>query len=78
MSENQFFERKGPFPLSEIIKTIGCGGDFSQKNNFEIRSVESLDNATETAEEARDRMQRECVSFYSSIPDTQAVGGFLR
>ena len=46
MSENQFFERKGPFPLSEIIKTIGCGGDFSQKNNFEIHSVESLDNAS--------------------------------
>ena len=46
MSENQFFEKKGPFPLSEIIKTIGCGGDFSQKNNFEIRSVESLDNAS--------------------------------
>ena len=24
MSENQFFEKKGPFPLKEIIKTIGC------------------------------------------------------
>jgi len=46
MSENQFFEKKGPFPLSEIIKTIGCGGDLSQKNNFEIRSFESLDSAS--------------------------------
>ena len=45
MSVNQFFEKKGPFPLSEIIKTIGYTGDFSQKNNFEIRSFESLDNA---------------------------------
>ena len=46
MSENQFFEKKGPFPLSEIIKTIGCGGDLSQKDNFEIRSFESLDEAS--------------------------------
>jgi UDP-3-O-[3-hydroxymyristoyl] glucosamine N-acyltransferase len=46
MSENQFFERKGPFPLREIIKTIGCTGDFSQDNNFEICSFESLDNAS--------------------------------
>ena len=36
MSENQFFENKGPFPLKEIIKTIGCSGDFSQKDNLEI------------------------------------------
>ena len=46
MSENQFFEKKGPFPLSEIIKTIGCGGDLSLKDNFEIRSFESLDSAS--------------------------------
>jgi len=46
MSENQFFEKKGPFPLSEIIKVIGCSGDFSQENNFEISSFESLDNAS--------------------------------
>ena len=46
MSENQFFENKGPFPLKEIIKTIGCSGDFSQKDNFEIRSFESLGNAS--------------------------------
>ena len=45
MPENQFFERKGPFPLSEIIKAIGCNGDFSKNNNFEICSFESLDTA---------------------------------
>ena len=46
MSENQFFEKRGPFPLREIIKVIGCSGDFSQENNFEISSFESLDNAS--------------------------------
>ena len=46
MSENQFFEKKGPFPLRDIVKVIGCSGDFSQENNFEIRSFESLDNAS--------------------------------
>ena len=45
MSKNLFFEKRGPFPLKEIIKIIGCKGDFSQKDNFEIRSFESLDNA---------------------------------
>ena len=46
MSENHFFERKGPFPLSEIVKVIGCTGDFSKNNNFKINSFESLDNAS--------------------------------
>ena len=45
MSENQFFERKGPFPLNEIIKVIGCNGNFPKNDNFEIYSFESLDNA---------------------------------
>jgi len=45
MSENQFFERKGPFPLNEIIKVIGCNGYLSKNDNFEIHSFESLDNA---------------------------------
>ena len=47
MSKNQFFENKGPFPLKEIIKTIGYNGDVSIKNDFEIHSFESLDNARE-------------------------------
>ena len=46
MSENQFFEKRGPFPLREIIKVIECSGDFSQENNFKISSFESLDNAS--------------------------------
>tara|TARA_B100001123_G_scaffold436983_1_gene568350 strand:- start:3237 stop:4229 length:993 start_codon:yes stop_codon:yes gene_type:complete len=46
MAENQFFEKKGPFPLKDIIKAIGCTGDFSQRNNFEISSFESLDKAS--------------------------------
>ncbi len=45
MSENQFFEKKGPFPLNEIIKVIGCNGDFSKDNNFKIHNFESLDKA---------------------------------
>jgi len=45
MSENQFFERKGPFPLNEIIKVIGCNGDFAKDNNFKIYNFESLDKA---------------------------------
>ena len=45
MSENQFFERKGPFPLNEIIKVIGYNGHFSNIDNFEVSSFESLDNA---------------------------------
>ena len=36
MSENQFFEKRGPFPLREIIKVIGCSGDFSQENNVTL------------------------------------------
>ena len=47
MSKNQFFEKKGPFPLREIIEIIGCSGNFSQTNNFEIRGFESLDNASD-------------------------------
>ena len=45
MSTNQFFEKKGPFPLREIIKVIGCTGNFSQNSNFEIHSLETLDKA---------------------------------
>ena len=46
MSVNQFFEKKGPFPLKEILRTIGCTGDLSQENSFVIYSFESLDNAS--------------------------------
>ena len=46
MSENRFFEKRGPFPLNEIAKVIGCRENFSQGKNFEISSFESLENAT--------------------------------
>jgi len=45
MSKNIFYEKKGPFPLKEIIKTIGYTGNFLDKNNFEIYGFESLNNA---------------------------------
>ena len=47
MSTKQFFEKKGPFPLKEILNTIGYNGNFSQENNFKIHGFESLDNANE-------------------------------
>ena len=46
MPENMFFEKKGPFPLIEITKIIGCSNHASIKNNLTIKSFESLDNAT--------------------------------
>ena len=48
MSSKQFFEKRGPFPLGEIVKAIGCVGDFSKDNNFKISSFESLDRAGDT------------------------------
>jgi len=47
MSENQFFEKKGPFPLKEILNTIGYSDEISIKNDFKIHSFESLDKARE-------------------------------
>jgi len=43
MSSKHFFEKKGPFPLNEIIKVIGC--DKKLTNNIEINGFESLLNA---------------------------------
>ena len=45
MSSKQFFKKKGPFPLNEIIKNIGYNGDFSNKQNPIVHGVESLDQA---------------------------------
>ena len=47
MSINQFFEKKGPFPLKEILNTIGYNEDISIKNDFKIHNFESLDKARE-------------------------------
>ena len=46
MPVNQFFVKKGPFPLKEIINNIDCNGDFTHVNDFVIYGVESLSNAT--------------------------------
>ena len=45
MSKNLFYEKRGPFPLKEIVKTIGYIGNFSNENNLEIYGFESLNNA---------------------------------
>ena len=47
MSQNQFFEKKGPFPLKEIIKAINCSNNHSNIKDFDIYGVESLDSAKE-------------------------------
>ena len=47
MPANHFFEKKGPFPLKEIIKNIHCNGDFSKISDYKIHGVESLSDATE-------------------------------
>jgi len=46
MAVNQFFFKKGPFPLKEIIKTIHCNGDFSKVDDFKIYGIESLSTAS--------------------------------
>ena len=45
MSTNHFFEKKGPFPLVEVIKNIGCKFDFSKVNNSQVSGFNSLENA---------------------------------
>ena len=47
MVANQFFVKKGPYPLKEIIKEIDCTNNYSNVKNFEIHGVESLVNAKE-------------------------------
>ena len=47
MESSQFFLKKGPFPLKEIIKAIGYNGNFPQREDFEIHGLESLDNAND-------------------------------
>ena len=47
MVSNQFFVKKGPYPLKEIIKAIDCTNNYSNVKDFEIHGVESLVNAKE-------------------------------
>ena len=44
MTSNQFFIKKGPFPLNEIMKSIGCNSSIP-KSNSQIFGLESLDKA---------------------------------
>ena len=46
MLENNFFEKKGPFPLSEIAKVIGLVDNISLAKALEIKGFESLDVAS--------------------------------
>ena len=46
MAENHFYEKKGPYPLNEIVKTIACSNTPDNKNNIEIYGFESLTKAT--------------------------------
>jgi len=46
MSKNHFYEKKGPFPLQEIIKIIGYTGNFPNKNNYEIHDLVSINKAS--------------------------------
>ena len=46
MTENHFYEKKGPYPLNEIVKTIVCSNTPDNKNNIEIYGFESLTKAT--------------------------------
>ena len=45
MLHNRFFEKKGPFPLKELIKVIGYTGKKTYENDFKIFGIESLKNA---------------------------------
>ena len=46
MTSNQFFEKKGPFPLNTIVKTIGFENDFKVTKNIMINDVVSLEKAS--------------------------------
>ena len=47
MSSSQFFLKKGPFPLREIVEKINCTVNHVEKNDFKIYGVETLDKAKE-------------------------------
>ena len=47
MPNTQFFEKKGPFQLRDIAKTIGCNIDLPQGKNLKIHGIESLVNAND-------------------------------
>ena len=46
MTKDHFYEKKGPFPLKEIVKIIGQKESFLQNNDFKIYGFESLEKAS--------------------------------
>jgi UDP-3-O-[3-hydroxymyristoyl] glucosamine N-acyltransferase len=46
MLKNNFFDKRGPFPLSEIAKVIGFVGNVNPDKNLQINNFESLDLAS--------------------------------
>ena len=48
MSSSQFFVKKGPFPLKEIIQFVGCKDNLSNINDIKIHGFESLDDAKDS------------------------------
>ena len=46
MTKNHFYEKKGPFPLKEIINVIGVTENHLERLDTMIHGFESLDNAT--------------------------------
>ena len=47
MSVNDFFERKGPFPLKEILSVIGHNDNQNKNSDIKIYGLETLDAACE-------------------------------
>tara|TARA_B100001123_G_C15261337_1_gene1006696 strand:- start:432 stop:1424 length:993 start_codon:yes stop_codon:yes gene_type:complete len=47
MTQNHFYDKKGPHPLNEIVKAISCDNKLENKNNIKIHGFESLTNATQ-------------------------------
>ena len=45
MPENEFFKKKGPFPLSEIAKAIGCDINLKKNDDLQIENFKPLDFA---------------------------------
>ena len=47
MQNIRFFEKKGPFPFSEILKKIDPTQDLTELKNFKVYGIETLVNAKE-------------------------------
>ena len=46
MTKNHFYEKKGPYPLKEIVKAIGSDNKIDNSNNITISGFESLVTAS--------------------------------